>query len=193
MSLNFPGPWQLDILYQYSGVDHHMKLNIDVSDGGDVGADFSTIVVKTKGGGTNYLDLATDDFIALIAPYFEDAVQFVTADLYFCVPDSFERIWHSAYGIGVAGDSASPTSPASEAILTFRSEEGGILKITMEEVWVTVFGKTNLSAGTGITAALRDYILGDDSIVLARDTSYAVAPLHLLYGQNERIFRLRYR
>jgi hypothetical protein len=44
-----------------------------------------------------------------------------------------------------------------------------------------------------MAATLLALVEGTDNWMLARDTSYPIAGMNYLHGQNERIFRKRYR
>lgn len=193
MVQNFPGPWQVEVDYTVDTLDHVMRLNCDVTSDPAVGDDFSTIQVDRRLSGAEYLDTLVDAFVALLQPAWTADCTFNNAHLFKYTPLSFERTWYSSYGIGVDGTHAGVYSKANETITTYRTQEGGIFRLTMEELFIDFFGKSSLAAAGAYQGDLRDFILGGDNWILARDTSYPVWPLYLLHGQNEAIFKRRYR
>jgi hypothetical protein len=193
MTLNFPGPYQVDLHYTIDSIDHTAKLNCRLLEIPDPGITFDEVHVVTKVSGNTLLDSAVDDLIDLLKLHFAADCEFVNAELYACNPWNFDRIWLGSYAIGVVGTHAGVYSPASEKVHTYRTQEGGILKITLEETTIDFFAKTSLGAASSYEASLRDFIVSDANWILARDTSYPIAALNLLYGQNEVIFRRRYR
>jgi len=193
MAVNFPGPWQVDIHYVVDGYEHTQKLNLDVETVVTVGMPFDEIEINTRAAGTVFLDAAIDAWETLQLPRFSDTAAFTGADLYFCQENSFNRFWYSSYGMSGVGTHAQPYSKANETIHTYRTQEGGIMKLVWEECPIAFFAKVSLAAGTLYEGTTRDFVLSDDNWILARDTSWPIAPLHLLYGQNEAIFKKRYR
>jgi hypothetical protein len=78
-------------------------------------------------------------------------------------------------------------------IFTFRTLEGGLMKINIEEG--NRASGISIAAGalTGTEADFVAYVVSDDGWFLGRDTSYPIAALYLHPGQNEAIFKARYR
>jgi hypothetical protein len=193
MTLNFPGPYAVEIAYTVDGLTHTQTVNCDVTNSPAPGSLFSDCTVQKKGGGTDDLDALVDEWIDLLAAVCPDDITFTTGTLWEYTPESFDRRWIADYSIGVAGDGGDPYTPASEYIWTFRTQEGGNMQIRLEEVTISAFGKTAAGAIGGAPGAVVDYLVGDGGWILARDTSYPVVGLYVLRGQNEAIFKKRYR
>jgi len=193
MTLNFPGPYQVDLHYAVDTLEHIMKLNCILLETPDPGVTFDEVHAVTKVSGNTQLDTAVDAFVALLLPHFCADTEIVNAELFACNPANFDRSWLSSYAIGEIGTHTGVYSPANEKVHTYRTQEGGIMKLTMEETFIDFFDKRSLGAAGGYEAAVRDFIIGDTNWIIARDTSFPIAPLNLLYGQNEVIFRRRYR
>lgn len=193
MAINFPGPWQVDIFYLVDGLTHRQTLNCVLASEPTVGDSFFDISALTNAEVPINLGTVVDDYIDLVAALYSEDVNFFNTELYKVEPLGFARQWYSAHAVNVDGTQATTYSPAAEAIMTYRSAEGGIMKITFEELVLNVAGKVTLAATTGATGAVRDFVLGDDNIWIARDTSRPVSGLYWLLGQNEVIFRKRYR
>jgi hypothetical protein len=126
---------------------------------------------------------------------FADTTEIVVVDLYKNTPLSFDRLWISALTISATGTHEEASTPASEYIITFRTFEGGLMQLRYEECPVTSFER--VAAGSVIPgswqANLLDFVLGASGCFLGRDTSYPIAALYILPGQNEKIFKKRYR
>jgi len=193
MTLNFPGPYQVDLHYAVDSLEHVMKLNCILLETPDPGITFDEVHVVTKVSGNTLLDEAVDDFVTLLQPHFCADTEVVNAELFSCNPANFDRIWLGSYAIGLDGTHTGVYSPAGEKVHTYRTQEGGIMKLTMEETSIDFFAKASLGGASSYEAATRDFIISDANWIIARDTSFPIAPLNLLYGQNEAIFRRRYR
>ena len=194
MALNFPGPYGIEFSYTVDSLTHRQNVNCSLTTTPDPGISFSDVDVVLKGGGSQQLDEAVDDYIDLVAAIYTTTAEWVNAQLWEYSPLSFERRWIASYTIGVNGDVGSAYTPASEYIITYRTAEGGTMQLRYEEVSISSFAKVAVPTGSGAVAALANYVIGDSTgWLLARDTSYPVAGLWILPGQNEAIFKKRYR
>jgi hypothetical protein len=193
MTLNFPGPHQVDIHYAVDGLDHVQKLNCELLEFPDPGITFSDVHVIVRAGTNPTLAAAVDAWVTLIKARFAADCEITHAEAFVCGVGNFDRTWLGTYAIGVDGTHAGVYAPASEVTHTYRTAEGGILKLTWEESTIDFFAKTSLGAATSYEAAIRDFVVSDANWILGRDTSYPIAGYNLLYGQNEAIFKRRYR
>jgi len=195
VALNFPGPYGVQIKYLTDGIEHVQNINCDVTNAPEPGETFDNITVRTKDGGSKDLDVAVDEWVALLAPFISDDTEFTVADLFEYTEESFERRWIASYELGVDGTSASAHTPAGEYVFTFRTYEGGVMQIRLEEGPIGTAGRFSMGAyGVGTPLGdLKLYLVGDNGWIIARDTSYPVQGLYMLLGQNEAIFKVRYR
>lgn len=193
MTLNFPGPYQVDIHYTVDDLEHVQKLSLDLAADPTPGDTFDTIQAVTRAGGNVDLDDAIDAWETILLPRFSSDCQFTSCELFKCNNDNFNRIWLSSYSMSGVGTHVSAYAPANEVVHTYRTQEGGIMKVTWEECPLSFFAKAPLGSASSYEATIRDFILSTSNWILARDTSYPIAALNLLYGQNEVIFRKRYR
>jgi len=195
MTFNFPGPQQLEIQYTTDTITHRMNLNLSTRLTYPPGTDFSDVDVTCRDSSFQVLDTLVDEYVALLKPLFTGDTTIDRATLYNVEPESFVRTWVGEYAVGEVGTHAGVYTPASEFIITFRTVEGGVLRFQMEEIIVTFYGRYSAASMTPgeADANMRDYYLAADSWILARDTSYPISAIYALYGQNERIFRIRYR
>ena len=201
MADNFPGPYQVRILYGSGdlspggNISHLASLNLDLTAVPSPGAAFTTINALTKGGVlTPQLDVAMEAWLTLIALMFENITDFGIVELWSFVPDTFNATFISAYTpVANIGTSVQPNLAASQAILTFRTNEGGILRLNfMEAVFPPAASQLYPTLNVGLDAIF-DFTASDASWILGRDTSYINAPLRFLPGQNERLFKQRFR
>lgn len=203
MALNYPGPYEVRIYYTVTigtvALEHTQRLNCECSPNPSPGEPFDDIVVINRGplgGGPGFsgLHTAVDAYVALMRPLFHSgSANIDRAELWRYEEDSFEASFVSAYNIDLAGSSAVAATPAGEVIMTFRTIEGGIMKLAYEEASFAAGASASLGIITGPFAAMRDYVLSSSNWILARDTSYPFAGYRFNPGSNEAIFKKRYR
>ena len=193
MALNFPGPYAVRIFYTVSTFVHKMELNCRISGTPSPGDNFPTIDILNRSGGTTQLDAAVDAWVDLIKVKLHTSASIDRAELWKYEPDSFEALFVSTYDISVNGTNGTAPVLASQLVYGFRTEEGGIMKINIMEA----------SQAPGDSVAPANYGAGDAAIAaaviaanapwIARDTSYPFASIAFHPGQNERLFKKRYR
>lgn len=199
MAINYPGPYELRMYYtcSVSGavLNHVQKMNLDVDGEPDPGTAFADITPVRRIGLTTDLETAVDDWVVLIrAAYPSTAFAISRFELWRIAPDSFDGTFISAYEIGLAGVGAASVFPAGQYIMTFRTLEGGIMRVSFMEHIATAIGITDPPplAQTGMQA-IADFITSTSNYFLGRDTSYPIALRAGFPGQNEVLFKLRYR
>jgi hypothetical protein len=195
MPMNYPGPYVLVTEYLVGGLTHHQTINLACEYMPQPGETFDNIKVVCKDSTLSDLNDVADEYADLLAAFHDAASDIVAMELFECSPLSFDRKWISAYTVGIPGTNVGTYQPACEYIQTFRTQEGGIMQLRHEEVVMSTYGRFPAGgvAPGGPDDDLITYVLKDSSWILARDTSYPVAALYVLRGQNESIFKLRYR
>jgi hypothetical protein len=194
MALNYPGPYEVRINYVVASRPHQQRLNVRI-DGTPVAGvdDFTTIDALRRDDAPFALDAEVDAWVDLIKVFLPSAGgDIVNAELWKYTPDSFDADFVAAYDISVAGTNGSANTPASQLIWTFRTQEGGIMKVILMDVSTTP-GLPVTPPYTGSTLALANAIVNGTSPWLARDTSYAIANIAMYPGQNEALFKKIYR
>lgn len=199
MAINFPGPYQLRIFYSTtvsSVVFEHMQaLNIDCSPAPAPGDAFSAIQ-PVYPVGTTFTDLAdmVDAYVADIKALFSTTGSSINrAELWEYDPGTFDASFVSSYTISVAGTSVSGTQPAAQSIVTMRTNQGGVFKFVLMET-VVAFAATD--PGAISPAALETVIAKIESgeyPFLGRDGGWPFARIAHYPGQNENLFKRRYR
>lgn len=204
MAINFPGPYEIRLFYTVDGtpggpLQHEQRLNIDVAGTPTPGSAFVDISVNTSEALTVDLDVVVEEWITTLAPLFSSGVSFDFVELWhYPTPQSFDANFVSTYQpTANSGSSGSSTQLASQGIYTFRTIEGGIMKVSLMEQVHAPNVRESYSDLTAARQALVDYVLGGGAIAgarfLGRDTSYPFAFIAYFPGQNEAIFKNRYR
>lgn len=201
MTLNFPGPQQLRIFYtidaeSLGALQHVMQLNfISAVTPLTPGTAFVDIDVVKAGSGQSHLEVTTDDLVVLLKALL--AADDATIDYAECWQfdvGTFDATYISSYTIGVAGTAVVAATAAAEAIYSFRSQEGGNMRVVLMELSTppgASLGYSDLNAANQAWvdhfkhATLAPYV--------ARDTSYPIAFTRLHPGQSEALFKKRYR
>lgn len=202
MAINYPGPYEIRIIYTVTissiAITHVQRLNCDVAGTPDPGTPPDEVLITRRiaslDPADDMMDAVVDEWITLIREiYNTTGTQFVRAELWKFDEESFDGVFVTSYDVGVGGNSASATQGASQTIYTFRTIEGGIMRLSFMETIHAPIAASPLSGLTGATGAIRDFIIGDTNWVLARDTSYPFASMNWSPGQNEAVFKKRYR
>lgn len=192
MAINFPGPYLVDLRYTVEGSTHHAQYNCDVVGTPAPGTDPDDIDLITRGGTiTPMLSAAMASWVTLLAPFYNTAVTFDGYDLYIVAPMSHDKTWIAAGTLVTIGTSANPSIIDGQWILTYRSIEGGGLKINlMQTIFAQAIGAPQ-SGFSGDAAAFRDFVVSSANWVLARDTSYPIAALNSMPDLNEALSKKR--
>lgn len=197
MALNYPGPFDLRFFYSttVTGVlrNHVMKLNCNI-DALAPGESFGGATVLTRGGATPALDDAVDAWVTLwLAAYPSTAFALSHVEAWQYETNSFAADFVSSYTIAATGVGGNSLTPAGQYIHTYRTQEGGIMKLSFMEPPV-LSGVTDPPplAATGMQA-IADFVVSSANWILARDTSYPFALIGGYPGINEALFKNRYR
>lgn len=200
MTLNYPGPEVLRIYYTVtpSGLgplQHVIQVNFEADSPVEPGTAFADIAVNPRVVADHPLSTVTDELVALLRPMWLAADCDVDyAECWKVGPGSFDYTYVSTYALGLAATGTGSTKIASQNIYTFRSWEGGIQRLYLQETETAPGPPLAYSGMAAIHQDLVDFFTDDNhSFFLARDTSYPVAFLRMLPGESESIFKRRYR
>lgn len=200
MALNYPGPYGLRMFYStiVSNViiQHVAQYNIDlVEDPAPVGDPFSGYTAITRDAANMALDDYCDAWVALLRPIFSNAAGNTIDyfELWRYEPESFDATFLSSYSIGLAGTSASALVVAAQDVWTWRTGEGGVMKLNfMETVHVAGVADTPPLASAPLIA-IYDFVIGPDNAFIGRDGGMPFAMIARYPGQNEALFKQRFR
>lgn len=199
MVQNFPGPYELRLSYvvTITGVPltHTARLNVDLTSAPTVGDAFNNINAKTRGGiATPDLAAVIEAWLELVKMIYKTTTTFGIVELWKYEPLSFDASFVSAYTPTIsAGVDTDPTNTAGQEILTFRTQEGGILRLNFMETVFLTYGVQPYPIGAVRYDDIFEFVISSVNWVLARDTSYPFATLNRNMGQNEKTFRQRFR
>lgn len=195
MAENLPGPYELE--FELSGWSspartHLLRFSCAVLANPPAGTLPTAIDVQKTGGATAKLNIVANQIWEFIRLFYHTSVVSAGYQLWKYVPGTLAKDFIAAGTLtNPAGSSATAITAAHQVTLTFRSANGGIVKIVLLESIMTGDTRTVLVANPAGTAPQRlaSYVLSADNIVLARDDSYPIAALRDSRGQNERVWR----
>lgn len=196
---NFPGPYELrfryDTVVSAVTLQHQQRLNLALTADPNPGDAFNNIQAITRGGiATPDLQAACGAWLTLLAQRFHTSTTFGIVELWKYTPLTYLAQFISAYTPAVAaGVSTDPTTVAQQETFTSRTVEGGIHRIQLMESVATVQIRTAYPTLNADIDAIFDFVASSINWILARDTSYPFASLNHLGGQNEKLFRIRFR
>jgi len=144
---------------------------------------------------TRSLDDLCEDIEALLAPLFNAAgTTFDYWELWSYEEGTFNATYISTYDATDEPEGVTSLQKASQLTLTWRTQEGGVMKNVQLEGMTAPAVRTPYADLNAANQAWVDFFTDDaDSFFLGRDTSYPVVFLAAWTGQNEKTFRQRYR
>lgn len=205
MAINYPGPFEIRIFQQSSAISpggilpHVTRFNVVLSSDPPQADTFDNYTVIPGGGVAPTLDTVVEDLLGYMAPLFHTSRSFGPVELWkYPVPQSFEAVYWATYEPTVSAGTGGQEQAAEQSIWTFRTEEGGIMKVSLMETIRNPGSRLAYAAMTTQEKALVDFILGRGSETygapfVARDTSYPISEIALFPGQNEALFKKRFR
>jgi len=153
----------------------------------------SAFAANNRGGTTTALNTAIDAYVALLRPLFTNATQFVGATLWRYAPSSYVRTFYSTYDINLAGSASGSNLVAGQAVYTYRTLIGNRMRVNLMEGISNGTQKLPQNTLTLANLAFANYFVGASCVFHGRDNAFAAVGLNYLAGQNEALFRKRYR
>lgn len=204
MTLNFPGPYEIRILYTPNiatgvGIQRTQRLNVDIVEPAAQNQAFSDYNFRDINGVTaNALDLLVEDFLELETELWNVGTTIDGVELWkYPTPKSTDAVFWAAYTpTANAGQNAGDNYEAGQNILSFTSQEGGNMKVVQMEARALPgppVGYANLEAEV---AAVVDFVMDGDGVnysapFLARDTSYPIKFNRQFPGRSEALWKVR--
>lgn len=196
---NFPGPYEIEFLlsgWTAPARTHVIRVNVIALSNPPAGTLATAIDIQKQGGGTAKLNVVANQLWDFLRQSYHSSITCVGYTLWKYVTGTYAKDFISSGNVtNTAGSSATTPTIAWEVVTTYRSANGGIMKIVMIEPSLTGETKTTLipnAAGTAIPK-LAAYVLSADNVCVSRDDGFIVAALRDSRGQNERIWRKIYR
>lgn len=199
MAFNYPGPYEVELLYSVNlspggAITHRQRLNCQVVADPAVGDPPSSISLVRRNTTNVLLNTAVADWTTLVrAAYNSAEASMVGYNFWKYTPGTFERTFITGEGLALAGTSATGSSNSRSDIITFKTQEGGQMRLVFLESVGTMLGIDNTPFANAQMEAIRAFVVGTTNWILARDTSYPVIAFNHLGGQNEKVFKMRYR
>lgn len=200
MAENFPGPYELRLFYTttptgLSPMTHVAHYNIALQEPVVKGTAFSGIVAITGIGGVKDLDDVVTEWSTILRTILSNAANNTIdfCELWKYTPGTYDAEFYSVMTVGLAGTSASTPVPAGQNVISFRSAEGGTMKIVILESVVAGSAIDPSPYQNANLDTLADYVALTPKPFLARDTSYPFTRGNHYPSQNEALFRKRYR
>lgn len=193
MASNFPGPFEVEMRYTCSGRQHTARYNCDTQSAPTPGDAPSTILLDKRDAGTVALDTAVAAWVVLYKALFHTSVTIDDYTFWSYAPASFDRTFITTENLAVAGTNAGAVNLSFQQILTFRTLEGGLMKLNLMETSGTSIARLTYAASGAQVKALFDFVIGTSNWMLARDTSYPIATIFSMGGENEALFKARNR
>lgn len=193
MASNFPGPFEIEIVSIVQGVEHKQRLNCTLTGSWAIGDAPDTLNMLTKDGGNTQLDTAVTAWVTSMQPFFASDYSWTAYTVWQYLAGTFDRVFVTTGALNITGSGTGSTNLAHQSIFTFRSGEGGILKIVQNEDTNTGQIREAYSQLGASAQSFMDFVVSDGSWIMARDTSFPVASLNRIGGQNESVFKKRYR
>lgn len=200
MTSNFPGPYQIRYYYTVTptahvALQHVLQWNCDITGTIPVGTNFNIIPCVRRQGADTMLDDVITSLNAVFRPMFNSVTTAIShAELWKFDAGTFDGSFVSTEDISLAATGAGTDVVWSEQIYTYRSQEGGVMKVHLMEGDNAPGGPLDYADMNAATQAFTDWWTDDaTSYSLARDTSYPMAFMRMFPGQSEALFKRRSR
>lgn len=202
MALNFPGPHELRFFYSATVnsvlINHVHRVNLLAGDGSlglDPGTPFDEIFYLTPAGSSDpaTLDTLCDDYALDWAAFMNNTSGIGYAELWEYDDLSFDAHFISTYLISQAGLSATPHVPAGQIMITFRTSLGGVMKLNFMETIIPAGASDTGTIGNADVEDLVSKVEAGTYPWLGRDNGWPFARIGMYPGQNEALFKRRYR
>ena len=186
MAINFPGPYQLRIFYSCEPgllpqFTHVMQLNVDCDPEPSPGDPFTDFSFIRRVGAPVQADTMVDGFVIAFKAILSLADQEILyCELWKFDEGTFDSQYISTYAINVAGTNGGDSTAAKLDIWTFRTTEGGILKVYTQEGPDTGPLVESYNDLDPSEAAFTEQFTDDSaSFFLGRDTSYPQCTIYM--------------
>lgn len=192
---NLPGPYEIE--YSLVGWtapvrEHVLRISVAAVGTPAVGSLPTAIDIQKMGGSTAKLNVVANQFWEFIRLFYSSSIQCAGYQLWRYVSGTLGKDFISTGAVTNPAANAGAGINAQQLTQTYRSANGGILKLVLLEVNQSGDNRIALVPNAAGTASQRlaAYVMSADNVILARDDAYPVNPLRASLGQNEKIWRL---
>lgn len=189
------GPYTLEFPTIFNELGHVIELNCDAVGTPTTGDDPTTVFLRTRDNVGATLDDSANAIWDLLRAFFNATTLCSTYNLWKRNPDNNDRLFISGGVLANPnGSSATANVPANQCVMTWRSGNGNIMKISLVENIITSNSRVPLASSTApMVTALSAFVLSDANVIMARDRSFPVASMNVSFSQNEKVFNRRFR
>lgn len=197
MAQNFPGPYEVDYSILVTGITHHLRLSCVALGSPLPGTAPALVNLQTRAGTPQTLQICAQSLWNFLRIPFHNSVTLTGFTLWrYPIAGSLQKDFvTSGVVTNPAGASTSATTLAHQQTLSFRSANGGVMKVVMlESAYSGNARNTLISNGSGSSEQqIAAYLLSSAGWAIARDDSFPIVPLFSVGGQNEAIYKIRFR
>lgn len=200
MAVNFPGPYQVRLFYTTSvnaiPLQHVQQLNLGLSTTPAPGDGFDTVFPMLRGGvSSDDLETLTNTWAVGMQNLFSNVAGNTIdyAELWKYDAGTFDASFISTLAINLPGTRAAATAQSNQQMMVFRSTNGGVVKFNFMETVLGTGAKDTTPFSDGTAESIRDDIEGGIFPWIGRDNGWPFATIGLYPGQNEAIFKKRFR
>jgi len=194
----YDGPWELRIFYStgattFPTITHTHTMDVRIGTPPTKGDAFGVIDVVRNNAAVTDLATATDEYVAFLDPLFSNTNTIDRAELWHIPEGTTNGEFYSTYTIGETGSGIGTANIASQSTFTFRTMGGSTMRVQLMETVLGGSAKDPYPTTSPTVNQLFDYVIGPTGFFLGRDNTQPFAPMNWTNGQNERLFRKRFR
>lgn len=195
---NYDGEYELRIFYTsqpagFQTIEHRHTIDVNINTPPTPGTEFDQIFVTRRNETGDSLEIITDEYVALLLPLMAVTQTIARAELWYIPEGTTNGQYISSYSIAADGTAGGDENPAYQATMTFRSLGGSTMRIQLMELPFSSQLREPYPTGNSAINNLMSYVAGEMSGFLARDNTPPFAPMNFSGGQNEALWRRRYR
>lgn len=195
---NYDGLMEVRMFYTsqpagFQEITHRHTFDVNVESIPEPGVPFDEIIVTRASGATTDLETVINEYVALLLPLFANTQTITLAELWYIPEGTTNAQFISAMPIAEVGTSGNDENPAYQGTLTFRSVGGGVMRLQYMELPLASNLREPYPTGNAVLNNIFAYVIGLQSPFLARDNTRPFAAMNYSGGQNEALWRKRYR
>lgn len=198
MPINYDGVYELRYNYFTSPsglpvLGHRHTIDVRLALEPEVGQSFNDISTQAHNGTTPTLQTVTVAWGDLIRALYPATADFGTVELWKYPSEGYDAQFVSVYTLGAPGTGVGTMQPAQQFTMTLRSANGGIMRVQLMESVAGGEAVVSYPFPAGQGQNIANYLTGLTHPFVARDDSRPVGAIKYGTGQNEKLWRKRYR
>lgn len=199
MPVNYDGTYEVEVAYTVTvssvTIPHRHTFDVALDTIPTPGQAADTILTAGKDGTSTDLEAYLIAYWGTVADLMGSGTSQPIFTLWQYAPEpSKDKQFICQWALSVPVEySPNPSVAAHQTTYTFRSALGGVMRLQFMEDVVNAQNYVLSTSAAGAEQALIQFVLNDNSAILARDNGYIVGGIRVNYGYNEKLTRLRYR